>query len=381
MIPPADYIDHHCHGVVPHDLDRPGFEALFSEAHRPHDGGFSQFDKPLGLMIRRHCAPVLDLEPFADPESYIARRQELGVDEVNRRLLRGAGMAAMLIDTGHRSGAILDVPAMSAAADTPAREVVRIEAVLEEAARAGHDAATLLDRFAETLQARAADAVGLKSIVAYRAGFDVDPSRPSRAQADAAAGGWLRKIERDGWQRLEDPVLLRWGLWQGLDICAPRRMPLQLHAAFGDRDIIMHRCDPTVFTRFLEAAEGLDVPVTLLHCYPFEREAGWLAEVFSNVYFDVGATLNYTGPSARRALADAMEMGPFTKQLYSSDAFGLPELHYLGRVQFERALLAILNGWIGNGDCSVHEAERIASMIAGGNARRIYGLGEAGAAA
>lgn len=377
MIGPTDYVDHHCHGVVAHDLDRTGFEALFSEVHRPHGPGLSQFDKPLGLMIRRHCAPVLGLEPHAEPDAYVARRRALGAEEANRRLLRGAGMAALLIDTGFRGGDILDVDAMGALAAAPAREVVRIEAVMEETAQQGHDTAGLLDRFAEALWARAETAVGLKSIVAYRASFDIDPTRPSRAEAETALADWMRAIERDGHARLEDPVLLRHCLWQGVDLCAERAMPLQLHVGFGDRDIIMHRCDPTHFTRFLEAAEAVDVPVTLLHCYPFQREAGWLAEVFSNVYYDVGAVLNYTGASAARVLGDALEMGPFGKQLYSSDAFGLAELHYLGRVQFERALGLVLDQWIAAGDCTVRDAERIAVKIAGGNARRIYRL-EAG---
>ncbi|MEZ5667915.1 MAG: amidohydrolase family protein [Alphaproteobacteria bacterium] len=372
MIALDDLVDHHCHGVVPGDLDRRGFEALFSEARLPHAPGFSQFDKPLGLMIRRHCAPVLDLEPHAEPEAYVARRRALGAEEVGRRLLRGAGLSAMLIDTGHRSDAILGVEAMGRLAATAAWEVVRIEAVMEAAARAGGDAASLLDRFAATLDADAAGAVGLKSIVSYRAAFDLDPSRPSRHDAQRATEDWLRANEAGGWRRLESPVLLRWGLWQGLDICASRKLPLQLHVGFGDRDIVMHRCDPTVFTAFIEAAEEAGVAICLLHCYPFEREAAWMAEVFSNVYYDVGATLNYTGASARRVMADALEMGPFTKQLFSSDAFGLPELYYLGRLQFERTLGAILDDWIAAGDCTARDAERIAAMIAGGNARRIY---------
>ena len=75
------YIDHHCHGIVTDELDRRRLESLFSESHRPHDGGGSQFDKPLGLMIRKHCAPVLGLEPLATPEAYVARRLELGAAE------------------------------------------------------------------------------------------------------------------------------------------------------------------------------------------------------------------------------------------------------------------------------------------------------------
>ena len=71
-------IDHHCHGIVTATLDRPGIEALMSEAHRPHIPGCTQFDKPLGLILRRFCAPVLDLPPHAEPDDYLARRTALG---------------------------------------------------------------------------------------------------------------------------------------------------------------------------------------------------------------------------------------------------------------------------------------------------------------
>ena len=50
--------------------------------------------------------------------------------------------------------------------------------------------------------------------------------------------------------------------------------PLQLHVGFGDRDCDLHRTNssPTDFLR----TSG-ETPVVLLHCYPFEREAGYLA--------------------------------------------------------------------------------------------------------
>ena len=368
----SEIIDHHCHGIVSSDLDHSGFEALFSEAHDPGSPFFvSQFEKPLGLAIRRWCAPVLDLDPFAPAEDYVARRLELGGEEANRRLLQATGMDAMLVDTGHRADAILDCPGMEALSGIPAPEVVRIEAVFEAAMEADDP----LAHFADDLVVRATDAVGLKSIVAYRATFDFDQTRPTRAEAEAALSAWQRAREAgEGPSRLEDPVLLRHALWVGLDLARERKFPIQFHVGFGDIDIAMHRCDPTIFTPFIIEAEKAGVPVTLLHCYPFEREAAWLAEVFSNVFFDVGAVLNYAGPSAVRVLGDAMELGPFSKQLYSSDAFGLSELHYLGRVQFEVALKAVLSRWIGEGTCTLADADRIAQMIAAGNARRIYPL-------
>lgn len=372
----ARYVDHHCHGIVTDDLDRRRFEALFSESHRPHDHGGTQFDKPLGLMIRKHCAPVLGLEPLASAEAYVARRQELGGLEASRRLMRAAGMDLLLVDTGFRSGQITGFAETGELAGCAAREVVRIEAVLEEVAAEAGSAGELVTRFDARLRERAATAVGLKSIVAYRTSFAIDQTRPSAAQVAQAAGAWLGRIAAERRIRIEDPVLIRHALFQALDVCTERRFPLQLHVGFGDRDVRMPECDPTVFRPFLEAAEARDVPITLLHCWPFVREAAWLAEVYSNVHFDVGVILNYTGPGARVVMREAMSMGPFHKQLYSSDAFGLAELHHLGRVLFDDALGHVLDRWIAEGDCTVADAERFVAMIAAGNAQRIYRLDE-----
>ncbi len=374
MIAPARYIDHHCHAVARGDLERPAVEALLSESHQPAVPGCTQFDKPLGLLVRKHCAPLLDLEPFCSPEDYMERRLALGCEAVNRRLLRAADMTSLLIDSGHRSDSLLGLPAMAEFSGAITREVVRVEAVMEEVAREADSPAALLAAFSEALHERARDAVGLKSIVAYRVTFDIDQTAPSQDAVLSAAGTWLKANEREGWHRLEDPVLIRHALFAALDLCNERKFPLQLHTGVGDSDVIMPRCDPTHFTPFIMAAEAKAVPLTLLHCYPFEREAGWLAEVFSNVYYDVGFTLNFTGALARRALSDAMEMGPFFKQLYSTDAFGLAELHYLGRVQFDRFLSEVLDGWLAAGDCTSADAERIAGMIAHANAERIYPL-------
>ena len=367
-------IDHHCHGIVTATLDRPGIEALMSEAHRPQVPGCTQFDKPLGLILRRFCAPVLDLPPHAEPEEYLARRSELGGGEASRRLLRAAGVTGQLIDTGHRSDAVLDVPQMAAMTGCRTREVVRIEAVMEQAARTSTSGAGLIAAFETLLLARSTDAVGLKSIVAYRTTFAIDQTRPAQSDVAKAGDAWLKRNAKNGWQRLEDAELIRHALFVALDICAERRFPLQLHVGVGDRDVDMPNCDPTLFIPFVLQAEARDVPITLLHCYPFLRQSTWMAEVFSNVYFDVGFTLNFTGPMARRTMEEALEMGPFFKQLYSSDAFGLAELHHLGAVQFRRMFGAVIDDWIAAGDCTARDAERIGAMIAHRNAERIYGI-------
>lgn len=77
-LPLDDLVDHHCHGILLDDLDRTAFEGLMNEAAAPSPLGTTLFDSMLGLAVRRYCAPVLDLEPLAPAEEYLARRAELG---------------------------------------------------------------------------------------------------------------------------------------------------------------------------------------------------------------------------------------------------------------------------------------------------------------
>ncbi|WP_066685131.1 amidohydrolase family protein [Sphingomonas sp. CCH18-H6] len=365
-------IDHHCHGIRKGDLDRVAFEALISESYRPPARHTDHFFKPLGLLILRDCAPLIGLEPHCEPDAYIERRAALGHEEAARRLLGASGISTYLVDTGHRAEDLTTPEELAALANAEAREVVRIEAVIEEVARIG-ELASFARRCEEALLSRARGAVGLKSVIAYRATFAIDQSRPSGVAVAEAAEAWLKELG-DSRPRLVDPVLLRFGLWLGLDVCRTLEIPLQVHVGFGDPDVYMYACDPTRLTDFLRAAEDAEVPVTLLHNYPFIREAGWLAEIFQNVYYDVGAILNFLGASAGGAMRHAMELGPFGKHLFSSDAFGLPELHYLGALQFRRTLGAVIDRWISGGHCSAAQADRIVRAIASANASAIYPL-------
>jgi hypothetical protein len=358
-------VDHHCHGVVRRDLDRAGFEELLSEGGAPPPGT-TNFDTPLGLAVRRHCAPLLDLAPHASPGEYLARRADLGTVEVTRRFLRAADTGVFCVDTGHRPDELLS-PAELAAAAGPAavgREVVRLETVAAAVARSG--AGGFVRRYAEHLAAVVADtgAVAVKSIAAYRGGLELTAAPPSGPAVVAAVDRWLAGGPSGG------PVLGSALVWAAVDL----GLPIQFHVGYGDRDLTLHRSDPSLLTAFLRAAPA-EVPVLLLHCYPYHRSAAYLAGVYGTVYLDVGLALNHVGPvRARAVLAEALEAVPFGKMLYSSDAYGLPELYALGALTFRRSLEQVLDGWVSAGECSPADTRRIAERIGAGNAERVYGL-------
>ncbi|MGA5699723.1 amidohydrolase family protein [Peterkaempfera bronchialis] len=367
-------VDHHVHGALRHDVDRAALELMLTESDRPGPPGTTQFDSQLGFAVRRWCAPVLGLEPHAAPEAYLARRGELGAEEVTRRLLAAAGVAHYLLETGYQADDLLGLDGMARASGRPVGEIVRLESVLEDLARTGVAAADLPARFHEALAVRTADAVGLKSIVAYRHGFDFDPERPTDRQVVSAAGPWLREVEATGTARVADPVLLRHLLWAGVD----RGLPLQLHAGYGDPDVELHRCDPLLLTRFIKNVEPYGVDLLLLHCYPFHRNAGYLAQVFPHVYFDVGLGVNHTGMRSDAVVAESLELAPFAKILFSSDAWGPPELHHLGALLWRRGMLRALTPWVAGGEWAAADAVRVARMIGHDNARRVYRLADDG---
>jgi uncharacterized protein len=367
---PLPLIDHHCHGVVTAALDGPGVEGLLTESVWPAPPGTSAFDSQLGFAVRRWCAPVLDLEPSVPAARYLERRAELGPDEVNRRLLEAAAVEAWLVDSGYQTAQVQTPAQLAQASGTPAYEIVRLEAVAEQAARGGAPADRYGALFTEALAAAARDAVGLKSIAAYRYGLDFDPWRPSAAEVATAAGRWLRAREGDPSARLEDPVLLRHAIWSGVDL----GLPLQFHVGFGDPDVRLHRADPSLLHDFLLATQGTGADIMLLHCYPYHRQAGYLAHVFPHVYMDVGEALNHVGARSAAVLAEALELTPFHKMLYSSDAFGLPELHYLGATGFRRDLARVTDAFVADGAWSAADAERVGQLIGAANARRVYRL-------
>jgi len=364
-------VDHHVHPALAAETGEAEFEQLITESDRPLPAGLTQFDSQLGVAIRRWCAPVLDLEPFAGPADYLARRSALGAAEVTRRLLRATGTAHFLLDTGYVRPGLLDLPGMREAAGARADEVVRLESVAEQAVLDGdRSAAGFAARFAAALARQAATAVGLKSIVGYRFGLDFDPAPPAAAEVTEAAGGWLHQIEATGQVRVEDPVLLRHLLWTGIGL----GLPLQLHTGFGDPDADLRRCDPLLLRGFLQQTEAAGVPVMLLHCYPFHRGAGYLAQAFPHVYLDVGLAINYAGARAAAVVAESLELAPFGKLLFSSDAWGPAELHYLGALLWRRATARVLGDWVADGDWSHADALRVAEMVGVGNARRVYRL-------
>jgi uncharacterized protein len=362
-------VDHHCHGVASDRLDRAAFEAALCEADGPGRWHGSLFDSQVGFAVRRICAPLLDLPTHAPVEDYLARRDELGADEVNRRLVTSTGITDFLVDTGFLGDTVSSPAELAHLAGATAHQIVRLETVAEQVVTTT-TATGFANAYRSALASAAVDAVGLKSIAAYRVGLDLDPRRPGSREVAEAAGKWQSALDGSAPPRMADEVLTRFAFWTGVDL----ELPVQFHVGYGDADIDLHRCDPLLLTPLLRATAGSGVPVMLLHNYPFHRHAGYLAQVFDHVFVDVGLTLQGVGNRAREVLAELFELAPFGAVLFSTDAFGLAELYAVSTTLFRDALAHFLDGGVAEDSWSAADARRIAEMVCAGNARRAYGL-------
>jgi len=374
-------VDHHCHGVLSRDADQVTLESMLTEgAGWP---GGSVFDSGAGFAFRRICPPVLGLPPHTELSDYVARRAELGAIEVSKRFLTAAGLSYVCVDTGFTPEPLTSPAELGGLAGATAGEIVRLERVAEDVVAAGVGAGGFVDAVRSALATRTAaatgavgcvGAVGVKSIAAYRTGLDLSPDRPTDTEVTAAAGRWLGAGGGAPTRRLRiaDETLQRFLIWCGVDL----RLPVQFHVGYGDSDVDLHRCNPLLLTPLLRAIQPTGVPVMLLHNYPYQREAGYLAQVFPHVYVDAGLATHNLGARAPALLAEALELAPYGKFLYSSDAFGLPELYYLSAALFRRALSDFLRAGIAEDLYSERTVVRLTRMLCADNAKRAYQLAD-----
>ncbi|MET9228021.1 amidohydrolase family protein [Lentzea sp. NPDC003310] len=352
-------VDHHCHGVLREDSTRPEFESLLLEADAVAPLGGSFFDSAVGFAVRRWCAPLLDLPRHAPAEEYLERRNSLHIAEVSRTFLMASGIHTFLVDGGFQAERLLSGAELASLGGGVAHEIVRLE-TLAESLR-DESPSSFVSEVRSALASTSA--VGAKSVAAYRIGLDLPGARPADADVERAVAAWSSG-------RLEDPVVIAWLAWEAL----AAGLPLQFHVGYGDSDLDLHRCDPTLLTPFLRATAGLGVPVLLLHNYPFHRQAGYLAQVFPHVFCDLGLATHGLGHQASRVFAEALEIVPYGKFLFSTDAFALPELYYLGALLFRQALSDFLADALRRDALVEEDAHRIARLIASENAARVYEL-------
>ncbi|GAA1061884.1 amidohydrolase [Agromyces bracchium] len=392
-------VDHHVHGMLPDPSEAALLAALTQAGHAAPPADV--FDSAQGFALRRHCAPILGLAPFASPADYLAARRALEADEVARRLLRASGIAAYLVDDGHRPDLLMSDERMARLAAAPIHRVARLETIAEAVLAQCASGAEFVERLGPALDAAAAEAVAFKTVAAHRCGLELDPARPTNVDVRSAADAWFAEWRAheasvgpagsvddaphgghaasvddaphaghaaSARPRLTDPTITRHLIWWALE----RGAVLQVHAGFGDADLVLEGSNPARMQALVAATAGTGGRIAFLHCYPYVREAGWLAHVFPHVFLDVGLAVGFLGANADSVVRESLDLAPFSRVLFSTDAWGVPERVLLGARLWRDAAGRVLGGYVTAHGWPVDEATRVAEGIAWRNAERVY---------
>ena len=270
----------------------------------------SAFDTQLGSPCAHTAPRCLGLPPHVDADTYWNHRTRTRRPRVGPSCSwAAAGVSDWLVDTGFAAGTAELAELMSeVSGGTHTRSVTARDARRARGATRREDYAAA---FEELLHTRAAER----------------SPRPSRYSPIAVDSSVTCPIRRRHYVRRGRRPVARRGRHpphrSGVAALRPPSGPPRSasHCSFMSASATGTAiCPPPIrFTScdFLCAAG--DTPIMLLHCYPFEREAGYLAQAFNNVYLDGGLSINYLGARSRDFIGRLLELAPFRKILYSSD--------------------------------------------------------------
>lgn len=186
------------------------------------------------------------------------------------------------------------------------------------------------------IEAKSNGFVGFKSIAAYRNGLYIE--NPPVVEAENAFYDWKKSKTL----RLTDNVLINFILWNIASTIIEQNMPLQFHVGYGDADADLYKANPLLMRDFLKTWCYKGLNVVLLHCYPYHKEAGYLASVYPNVYFDTSLVNALAPTSTEEILNEALHLAPYSRYLFASDASTYPEMYGVAATTFESALASHL---------------------------------------
>ena len=319
----------------------------------------------------RRLAAELDCEPTE--EGVLHAREVADPAAYANRLLRKSRTGLMILDHGYAGGEAMSPAEHSTVIEIPQREVVRLETAAEGLVASSDTVAAWTAAVRSTLRsAVAGGAVGVKTIAAYRAGLQLlEPDR-ERAEAEFKA---LRARAKEGLAvRLEGEPLCHSLLLVAAEECRDLGVPLQVHCGFGDPDEDLALVNPLGLRRLFVEPAYAGLQVVLLHCYPYHREAAYLAAVFPGVYMDLSLAIPLAAHDGAQALYVALGLCPTSKLLYASDATRFPEVYLVAATLHREALAGAFGRLVETGWLTQLEAVQAGRQVLSGNARRVYKL-------
>lgn len=365
-------VDNHCHSLLREQpADDDAFRIHITESYYPE---IARDDVPYSLFYQwtiRELAGLLECEPTAD--AVHAARRARGLEWLTREIVERGNFKTWLIDTGYGADKTFSLDELRGLAPCRIEEILRLEPMIERLIVESDDFDGFLDAYRDALaDLRARGIVGLKSVVAYRSGLQLEAI--DRATAATAFGDVHQAARRDGQLRIESKPLLDHLVVIAVEEAARQGVPIQFHTGLGDPDLDLTRVDPAAL-RLIFSDRFRAAPIVLLHTgYPYVRSLAYLAAMYPNVYADMGEAILFAAGEATEITRELLGLAPASKILFSTDASLVPELYWVGAQLGRRALGRVLDEHVADGAIDEPTALDWAERILWRNSERVYGL-------
>jgi hypothetical protein len=306
------------------------------------------------------CAPIL--------EEVVAERNRRASDPqaYTRALFRDANITGLLLDFGYPQPRLSEQE-YADLTGVPFWEVYRIEPVMVRLREECPDFQDFVERYRHEVRKalKQERILGLKTIIAYRSGLDVGPMNVSAAREEYA--------EFRGNPRARVKALRDYCLHVGLEECQAADKVMHIHTGVGDGEVVLTKASPAFLLDLLRDKKYVETKIHLVHGgYPWVEEAAFIVSILPNVYMDISLQNPFVGHGVERILSQVFEFAPFSKVMYGSDAFTLPEMNWLGVHLFKECFARVLEGWIARDYMDAEVAWHIAESVLYRNVAEVY---------
>ena len=322
----------------------------------------------LYLHVIKDLASLLGCDATTD--AVLESRRKYSRNDYIKTLFMDANIDTLLMDVGYPEYA-LDIDQLRKLIPCKIKKIIRIENIIENLLKNCNNFEQLEAEYLQILHSEAQnkDVVAFKSIIAYRTGLEIKDFKREDVEKEFQyiLYNMSNKI------RLKSKPLLDYFVRLSLRISAKYKIPFQIHTGFGDPDLNLLEANPLLLRQIFQD-EDLGCPdIVLLHGgYPYVREAGYLASIFPNVFVDLSLMIPFVQHGMVNGILDILELAPYSKVLYGSDGFSIPELHWIGAKHGRIALNKALQYMIEFGEITPIKAIEIATHILYKNAQILY---------
>lgn len=379
----AIIIDQHAHSLVNDFVQFESVDLLrcFTES-RTMDMLQNHVQNSLSYidMIRK-LQFLLDV---SSEKQLIDLRQTMREFDLVNSLFDDVSLGAFIIDDGYSSGKAMPLQKFSQLTDRPVFRCLRIESLIEQALSISSSFGELESKFVSLLSEPSdVPIVALKTILAYRGGLRLLDTTKELAQEEFSPlkeGAKDRSNEhgKSGASkpkvRIEKSNLYHYLLLRAFEFAGDRKIPVQIHTGLGDSDEDLSESNPLLLRRLFEDKHFSSVKFVLLHCYPFVKEAAYLASLYSNVYMDLSLACFLVSANIESILMDAISLAPLSKILSGTDGHTVPETYWYGAFSLKRGLSKVLTKLVREDFLEPAQAMKIAGDILHANAQSLYNL-------